>query len=242
MRLKLLTYNIHGLPWNRVNIKGIADWVFGVAAPQVICLQEVFSTRHRNYLMMRADLAGWVPLVPNDNMCLSIPGLECGSGLMTLVHHSVQIVSEPVFEPFKVTHGVDRFVKKGYFKVNLRRGSTIFQLFNVHLQSDVTEFWCRRLNYISARASQEIQLSMAAAREEFPVVIGDLNMSEFEHFVCVDPDFHITFPGTGEHLDHLLTLPRDIDRIEDAETEYWNNVPWSDHIPVTYSFQFRGLN
>lgn len=236
MALNLLTYNTHGLPWNRVNMKGIADWIFGVSNAHAVCLQEVFSKKDRIYLTYRAEEKGWTVLSPDDLGC--IPRFECTSGLLTLVHPTLQVKDEPVFQSFKTCNGADRLVSKGYFKVTLSNNRHEFQLFNTHMQSDVTEFWCHRLNYVWARHEQEKELFLAASKEEFPLVLGDINTNEFQYFEPVDPNFHVTFPGTGEHLDHLLILLRDFHKVEYTETTYHKNVPWSDHIPVCYSVQF----
>ena len=237
MAVNFLTYNIHGLPWNRINVKGIADWIFRVSGSEAVCLQEVFSKTHRNYLVQRAESEGWSALYPEgDATC--IPGLECGSGLLTLLHPRLTVIGEPTFKPFKVVNGVDRFVSKGYFKVDISTGLHNFQLFNTHMQSDVTEFWCYRLNYVATRSEQEKQLFLAATKEECPLILGDTNTCCFQYFHKVDPTFNITFPGTGEHLDHLLVLERDANKLEYATTIYHVNVPWSDHIPVDYCVRF----
>ena len=236
MAVNLLTYNTHGLPWNSVNMIGIADWIFYLSNADAVCLQEVFSKKDRAYFIDRAYREGWVAVFPDDLGC--IPCLECSSGLLTLVRPTLEIIGEPVFQPFKSRHGVDRFVSKGYFKVHLSNGLHTFQLFNTHMQSDVTEFWCYRLNYVGARCKQEEELFLAASKEEFPLVLGDTNTNTFQCFNCVDPDFHVTFPGTGEHLDHLLSLERDNRKLEHLKTIYHVNVPWSDHIPVMYSLRF----
>ena len=237
MALNILTYNLNGIPWQRVPIHNITDWIFKLSNAHVVCLQEVFSIKHRAYLVKRAEEEGWKALYPSDRSC--IPYLECGSGLLTLVHPSLQIMSCPVFEPFKLRHGADRLVSKGYFKVHLSNGLHTFQLFNTHMQSDVTNYSCYRLNYGYARSEQEKQLFLAASDEEFPLIIGDVNMSEFECFEMVDLNYHITFPQTGEHLDHLLAVPGQMHKIEYAETTYHENVPWSDHIPIVYAVRFR---
>ena len=238
--ISLLTYNIHGLPWNHINVQEIADWIFILAKPKVICLQEVFSKKHRDYFVNYAEYQGYTAVYPRDTTC--IPRMECGSGLLILLHPSVTFLSEPVFEPFQNVNGVDRLVSKGYFKVNLRHGLHDFQLFNTHMQSDVTEFWCYRLNYNLARSEQEKELFLAASKEDHPLVIGDMNMSEFECFEKLDPIFHVTFPGTDEHLDHLLVLSRDSNKTEHIETIYHENVPWSDHVPVIYTVRFQRRN
>lgn len=237
MALNILTYNLNGVPWQRVPLHAIAEWIFKVSKAHVICLQEVFSRKHRAYLVKRAEDEGWKALYPHDISCL--PYLECSSGLLTLVHPSLKIMSRPVYEPYKVNHGADRFVSKGYFKVHLSNGLHTFQLFNTHMQSDITNYSCYRLNYDCARSEQEKQLFLAVSEEEFPLVIGDVNMSEFEWFDMVDVEYHSTFPQTGEHLDHLLAVPGQIRKIEYAKTTYHDNVPWSDHIPVVYTVRFR---
>jgi exonuclease III len=230
--MRILTYNIFGVPWSRINITKTADWIFSTNA-NIICLQEVFSIKHRLYLIERGEKEEYVAYYPSDNSC--IPFFECGSGLITFVKNTFRITAPSRFEPFQNKHGADRCVQKGYFIVNLTNGLHVFQVYNTHMQSDITEFWCWRINYDESRKEQESQLFISANANEFPIVVGDMNTFTFDCFEKVDTDFHVTFPGTGEHLDNLICLSRDRAKIDYIDTKYHDEVTLSDHIPIIYT-------
>jgi exonuclease III len=230
--MKILTYNIYGVPWSGINIEKTADWIFSTGA-NIICLQEVFSIKHRLYLIERAKSDDYTAYYPDDNSCT--PFLECGSGLLTLVKSSYKTTTRSRFEPFHNKHGADRCVKKGYFIVHLTDGLHRFQVYNTHMQSDITDVWCWRINYDESRKEQENELFVSAYANEFPILVGDMNTFSFDCFEKVDRGFHVTFPGTGEHLDNLLCLLRDRRKIDHIETKYHDEVTLSDHIPIIYT-------
>jgi hypothetical protein len=230
--MRLLTYNIFGVPWSRIRIADTANWIFSSKA-DIICLQEVFSIHHRRYLVKAAEEAGYVAYYPADT--LLIPFFECGSGLLTLIKPHFVLHSPPRFEEFRIRHGFDRFVKKGYFMLDLCYGYHNFQVYNTHMQSDISELFCWRINYRKAREVQEEQLFVSAHGKDLPLLLGDMNMFSFKCFQKVDGNFHATFPRTGEHLDNLLCLSRDSHKIDYYETTYFDEVDLSDHIPIMYT-------
>jgi endonuclease/exonuclease/phosphatase family metal-dependent hydrolase len=234
--MKLLTYNIHGLPWSSIDVPAIISWIFNESDAEIICLQEVFSHDHRALLWHSAIERGWDILFPNDLIYSGvITGLENGSGLVTLLHPKFKITSKPKFESYTSVNGADRIVKKGFFIVSVTDGTHTFQVINTHMQSDITEICCIRLNFNTSRHAQERQLFLAANNCELPLIIGDANTCIFNCFQRVDMDTHVTFPETEEHLDHLLCVPRDIEKIEHIDTVYHDAIMLSDHIPVVYT-------
>ena len=64
----LLSYNINGLPWNNINIQAIADWIFMIAKPDIICLQEVFSKKYREFFVNYAENKGYIAVYPKDTI------------------------------------------------------------------------------------------------------------------------------------------------------------------------------
>lgn len=236
--MKFLTYNIHGLPWCKINVPAMIDWIFNKSGAEIICLQEVFSKEHRKLFWNAAAEEDWTFLAPNDRIYGGyIASLENGSGLLTLLHPKFHVLSNPRFEAFTSVSGADVVVKKGFFTVNVCDGKNEFQVINTHMQSDITEACCIRLNFNAARHAQEEQLFAAAARCEFPLIAGDANTCIFKCFHRVDQETHSTFPDTEEHLDHLLCLSRDRERIQHVETVYHDNMLLSDHIPVVYTIK-----
>lgn len=230
--MRLLTYNIYGVPWSRIKIADTANWIFSTNA-EIICLQEVFSIKHRQYLIDRATTAGYVAYYPSDTSLL--PFFECGSGLLTLIKPYFVLTSPPRFEQFHVASGCDSFVKKGFFILNLTNSFHNFQIYNTHMQSDISELFCWRINYKKTRVAQEEQMFVSAYGRELPLLLGDMNTFSFKCFQKVDSSFHRTFPKTGEHLDNLLCLSRDSHKIDYYETTYFDDVKLSDHIPIMYT-------
>ena len=234
-RMRLLTYNIHGLPWCKINVPAMIDWIFNNSGAEIICLQEVFSNKHKRLFWKKAAQEGWTFLAPHDLIYGGfVPGLENGSGLITIIHPRFT-VSTTRFEPYKIVNSVDQFVKKGFFTVNVSDGVNNFQVVNTHMQSDVTECCCIRVNFNTARHAQEEQLYLAMTRNELPLIIGDANTCIFKYFHRVDQATHATFPETEEHLDHLLCIPGDAGRVHHIDTIYHDDISLSDHIPVVYT-------
>lgn len=241
MNLKILSYNIHGLPWCGADIEAIAQWAFQESGAHIVCIQECFSMRQREAFQKAANLQGWTSHFPNDRSwtgyCLR--GLECGSGLCIFTNPDIHVYGIPVYEPFFIAGGVDRFVKKGFYRIHCRIGKLDFHILNTHLQSDFTEIPNIRINYPEIRDDQQFQMYSTAIKLQKVLLVGDMNMQTFKWFVRLDPRHHITFPETGEHLDHLLILAREKKTIQHMETEYFDEAPWSDHIPVLFSIKIQ---
>jgi endonuclease/exonuclease/phosphatase family metal-dependent hydrolase len=237
MILKLLTYNIHGLPWCGADIKSIAHWMITESGADIVCIQESFSLKQRRVFERECELYNWSSHFPNDYCWLGscLRGLECGSGLAIFTNPKIQVHKIPVFQPFYISGGVDSLVKKGIFIIECEIGSHKYTIINTHQQSDFTDIPGIRINYPEIRESQQFQLYAAASKHENVCVVGDMNMQTFKWFDRPDQAHHITFPETGEHLDHLLTLRKEAKKVKYVKTEYFDDAPWSDHIPVLFS-------
>ncbi len=244
MELNLLTYNIHGLPWCMINVASIADWIFERTSSDIICLQEVFSKNHRKIINKKAEAKGWNVYYPEDYCWLGcLRGIECGSGLAVLVHPSIQVTEQPEFTKFLVNGGVDRMVTKGFFKLHCRRDGKDFIVVNTHCQSDLTDIPFIRINYPKERDFQVFQMYSELIHSKSPVIlIGDMNQATFKWFERLDPIHHITFPQTGEHLDHALFLKRDSKKIKHISTHYFDSISLSDHIPVLINVSLYPAN
>lgn len=241
MSLKILTYNIHGLPWCGTDIEAIATWIFTESGANIICLQESFSMSQRPIFQTEAHNHGWTAHFPNDRCWLGscLRGLECGSGLSIFTHPNIHVQGIPVFEPFFASASLDGLMTKGLFRIHCRMGPHSFYVINTHQQSDMTEIPGIRINYKEIREAQQFQLYGAASKLERVIVVGDMNMQTFKWFERPDPRHHDTFPETGEHLDHLLILRKDSVKICHETTEYFDEAPWSDHIPVLFSIELK---
>jgi endonuclease/exonuclease/phosphatase family metal-dependent hydrolase len=240
MHVRILTYNIHGLPWIKYDLPMILSWCFTVPNADVICLQEVWDEKDRKQVYEYARRHNWHCYFPYDPVWLGsiLRGMSAGSGLCILTNTRFQMVKKPEFHPFTVCGGVDSIMTKGYFIVELRGGGKIFNIVNTHLQSDFTEFSCCRINYLKVRKFQEFQMYVDLSKKpNTTLIIGDMNMSIFKWFERVDPHDHITFPETEEHLDHLICLKEDFEEIRHVKTDFYDKCNLSDHIPVVFEVE-----
>lgn len=245
MDLRIITYNIHGLPWCGINVAAIADWLFQKTSSEIICLQEVFSKQHRKVFQEKAATEGWKSYFPDDDCSLGhyLRGIECGSGLGILVHPSIDIVKSPSFSIFHWSGGVDSLVTKGYFLLHCKKGQQKFCIVNTHMQSDLTDIPYIRVNYPRERNLQEMEMYAKLIHEKPPIIaVGDMNQATFKWFERIDPVHHITFAETGEHLDHALILKRDATKIKHVRTIYYDKNTLSDHIAVQFIVTLNSLS
>jgi endonuclease/exonuclease/phosphatase family metal-dependent hydrolase len=236
MDVRILTYNVHGLPWNRVPMVAILAWALRCTRADILCFQEVFQRSALNDLCLVANTYGYDVIVPPE--CVTPSCFANPSGLCTLIKRSIA-VTHWSFTPFSCAGGLEHFVKKGMLSVSCRKDDVAFTLVNTHFQSDGTEFPCVRIRHQHIRDLQEAQLERMIANSECPIVAGDFNQSLFSHFVHADPGFHVTFPETGEHLDHVLFHRSSLHRIVSSAISYFDDVQMSDHIPVLVSLRIR---
>lgn len=239
MKIRILTYNIHGLPWANQNIDLILLWIFYKCEADIVCFQECFTHYSRRMIEEACQRRGWDCYFPEDPPMLRrlIPSFQSGSGLCILSRKSFHLVSK-LFIPFKEQKGVEIFISKGFFICKFSYQGQHIQIVNTHLQSDFTEFKCFRINYPAVRAEQEKEMWEFLKFYSLPILIGDCNQNLFYNFRCLDEDFHITFPDTGEHLDHCIMLDKDMPKIKQRKIHYYDEVDFSDHIPVLYTITF----
>jgi exonuclease III len=236
MKIKVLTYNIHGMPWANTDIKKIFTWVFHKSGADIVCLQEVWSLKQRKLLQEFCQDYGWRVSFPQDPCRIGYlcKGLECGSGLAILYKADYQILELPTFHPFTEAAGVDKIITKGFFHIRFQYKSNKFSLINTHFQSDFTEVPCCRVNYKFSRKFQEWSLYCYCKQQEEPIfVCGDLNQQTPFFFHLLESEKHITFPETGEHLDHICVLKTN-KSICLEKSIYFDDVLYSDHIPVLF--------
>lgn len=238
MKIRILTYNIHGLPWCKQTIDLILLWIFYKCEADIVCFQECFTHYSRQMIEEACKRRGWNFYFPDDPPGLRriIPSFQSGSGLCIIARKNITLLSK-LFIPFKIQRGVENFVSKGFFICKFMWNGVQFQIVNTHLQSDFTEFKCIRINYPAIRAEQEKEMWKFLQYYSFPIIIGDCNQNLFYHFHCLDENFHVTFPDTGEHLDHCIMLDKDIPKIKQRKVCYYDEIDFSDHIPVLYTIE-----
>ena len=236
MTLRILTYNIRGLPWVSCPIDDILSWILKRKC-DIICLQEVFTRRLQLAIESQDE---WNVFFSKGSTCAGqAAGFYSGAGLCTLVSRDVQILGESTFIPFTDAGGVDRFVSKGLLHVPLKINGRRIDILNTHFQSDLTQVSCFRINYPAVRFNQEKQADFICKQHAFPLLCGDLNQDSFHYFEKFDHTDEITFPETGEHLDHLLYSSDQRHMFINKKTTYMHNITLSDHIPVLYEFELK---
>ncbi len=241
MVLRILSYNIHGLPWIQCPVEAILLWAYVKCRCDVLCLQEVFSRKLRHKLQALAPKYGYdIFFAPVEPRCFGKPllGFFTPCGLCILVKKTIPILELPRFSPFHAKGGLDGLVNKGILSVGILFEGKHIQIFNTHFQADFNEVPCCPLQYHEVRRSQEAQLYLIASAYEFPLICGDFNKNEFLFFERFDTSNQVTFPSTGEHLDHLLLLKHLFCRFLFRKSTYFSDVEFSDHIPVLFEMAF----
>lgn len=243
MNISILSYNIWGMPWGCRNIHELLLWIFCKSGAEIICLQEVFSKSCRLIIQEKARAAQWQVFFPEDpcwaGACIN--SFHSGSGLCILVKSTVEVLEEIPFVAFyHVESYVEKLVSKGYFGVVLQKEGVSFSIINTHLISDVTECSPFRIAHGHGRRLQEKQLIEGATNLKDPMlVVGDLNQEEHHYFHRMYPDEDYTFPNTLEQLDHVVCLPRDQSLFEVKEVCFFQDIVYSDHIPLKVTVQVK---
>ncbi len=235
--LRILSYNIHGLPWIQCPIEAILLWAYVKCRCDILCLQEVFSRKLRQKLEFLAPKYGYhIFFAPDEPRCIGKPllGFFTPCGLCILVKKTISIVNGPRFQHFHNKGGLDTLVNKGILSVGILYQKRIVQIFNTHFQADFNEIPCCPVEFDDVRKSQEAQLYSVASAYEFPLICGDFNKNEFFFFERFDGSSQITFPSTGQHLDHLLVLKHLLHYFSVRRTIYFSDIEFSDHIPVLF--------
>ena len=236
MSLDILTYNIKGLPWCKDYIEDICVFLSKVQ-PSIICLQEVFLERSREFYKLFLEAIGYVVILPHDMDVTVLP-----SGLVTAFKRSEFNLLSKVFCPYLDTHNLEWFALKGFHVLKLQQISNgrIFYLANTHTQSDtfVKLFFGKELDRMRHLQARQIYNHFKIVPETV-LIVGDLNCEE-------EPDECMlflrpagtgslkkrTFFSTGEDLDHCACLRDRPAPRADGVRVY--SEPWSDHAAVRF--------
>ena len=242
MNLRVLTYNVFGMPWGLQSIESILLWVLYDTDAEILCFQEVFSQAHVKAIQAFCSKSQWNCWFPQaEPTCLSklTSYFSSSSGLCILVKKQIHLLSEPYFEPFEQSSNVDRWVRKGFFHLHCEKENIPFHLVTTHFQSDFTECKCR-IEYNDIRLLQEWQLYKSCKELPNLVLVGDFNMSRFRWFKPVNSNLEPTLQETGESLDHCLSLSQEPckQQVSCNAVTYHHEVSLSDHIPVLFELRF----
>jgi endonuclease/exonuclease/phosphatase family metal-dependent hydrolase len=147
------------------------------------------------------------------------------------------VIDELEGHTFILSKGVDSLVRKGFMVVHCRKNGKEFQVVNTHFQSDMTEIPYCRLRYNETRLKQEKQLYQTVRHLSCPIVVGDFNTEEFMYFECLEKGHRWTYKDTGERLDSCLRTYQHKQAFEKANSQYFYDVRFSDHIPVLFTLK-----
>ena len=194
MNLKVLTYNVFGMPWGLSSIESILLWSLYKTDAEILCFQEVFSENHKKRIqeICSQEDSQWNCWFPNvESSCLSrfTKYFECPSGLCVLTKKTIQILSEPYFEPFESVSSVDSLIRKGFFHLHCEKENRQFHLLTVHFQSDFTELKYCRIQHQDIRIQQEIQVFRYAKELKKSIVVGDY-LSETASLLSLESALH----------------------------------------------------
>jgi exonuclease III len=245
MKLRLVSYNTHGLPWSNQKPREISDWCLQ-QDPDVVCLQEVFTDKARKVYTDLFCVAGYTAVVPRDYGVTFFP-----SGLLTLVRNdTLKLVTER-FEPFLAYDTVEVGANKGFQCMVLyhREAGRMITLVNTHTQSTTAATIFTSHEGIQRILHDQMEQMVTAVRKDVPAfLIGDFNCEASPHrdvrfFYPAAPLRKSTFPETGEDLDHIAWLPLqwthpgrpwcNMDTTGPRILSYSvTPLPYSDHYPI----------
>jgi len=245
MKIRALTYNIHGLPWSKNQSADIVRYL-SAASPDTICLQEVFLDSSRLYFSKELGARGYTVVVPRDEGVTIM-----NSGLLTAFRSSRFALLSDCFYPYTAHHDIEIGANKGFHTVRLfsKEDGRRLLLLNTHTQSD-TPFNVLSLTGTAAstRAQQFAELVRWLERDPDPVLLaGDMNCERSPHshvrFLKDSVLKKVTLPKTGEDLDHIAWIPTQWAPLGTAWCKFDSTgvrallyridpVPWSDHFPV----------
>jgi endonuclease/exonuclease/phosphatase family metal-dependent hydrolase len=206
--MRLLTYNVHGLPWSRNQSPSIVQYVSHIC-PDVLCFQEVFTDKLRDYFSTELPKHGYTVVSPRDKGVTIL-----GSGLLIAFSSTQFTLLSSCFYPYTVYHDIEIGANKGFQTVRLQANDgRRYIIANTHLQSN-TPF-----NVIGGssdvpriRKAQVAELVRWLEPSRDPVLLmGDMNCEYSPHphvrFLNHRSVRKNTFSRTGENLDHVAWIP-----------------------------------
>jgi len=245
MRIRIVSYNTHGLPWANQKPQEISDWCLRQGA-DVLCFQEVFMDKARAIYRERIEAAGYTVVQPRDDGVTFFR-----SGLLAFVRTATLTIVAERFEPFLTHDTVETAVNKGvqHLVLQHRLSGRHFTLMNTHTQSTTVATVFTSRDEIQRILREQLEQMVRAVRSDIPAfLIGDLNCEASPHpdvrfFYPSAPLRKSTFPSTGEDLDHIAWIP--VQWVQDGRP--WCSIdttgpqvvgytvtplPYSDHYPI----------
>jgi exonuclease III len=242
--MRLLSYNVHGLPWSKDQSASIVRYVSHIR-PDVLCFQEVFTDKLRSYFSSELKAHGYTVVSPRDGGVTVL-----GSGLLIAFSTKYTLLGD-CFYPYTIYHDIEIGVNKGFQTVRLLSNEgRRYIVANTHLQSTTAFNILDRSSTVPAvLKAQMAEIVRWLEPLKDPVILaGDMNCeySPHPHVRFLHHGSSVkksTFPLTGEDLDHVAWIPTqwappgvswcrfDTKGIR-AATYSVDPVDYSDHFPI----------
>ena len=231
--IKIVSYNIDNLfihsnqNKNKLLYKDINNLLCNKDF-NIICLQEVWNTTFKNKILEMSIKKGWNYAIPDTNKKYFIGE---NSGLIFLSKY--QIIQQKT-HIYKHTRGMCSLSNKcaQFIKIKMDKDKYL-NIVNTHLQSS-------HLNHYQdfrKTTLKQIEEIINNSPEKDNIIIGDLNLdySYLKHNLNKNINFFnkyyemITFPETGEHLDHCIYMG---EKYNFKMKMKILNIHNSDHLPI----------
>jgi exonuclease III len=247
MKVKIFSYNIHGLPFISESwTEPLYEW-FNGCDYDIVCIQEAFTPGRIEGITKSLTAEGYTVLKPND---FAERQNLLGSGLITAVRSDRWRVADSGFIGYKQCIGAENLANKGFHWLRLegRSGNSSSEdlmIVNTHMQADHPfNYFVGCMDTRPVRRNQMEQIIAHLGSSRHPcrsLIIGDLNSEEESHddLVYLTGERRgirkHTFEPTGEDLDHVAFLPRLwINYVLPivSEVAVLTRLWWSDHWPI----------
>ncbi len=236
MKIKIVSYNIHGLPWQYDNDELICEYLIKSNA-DILCLQEVFTPLRVSFVIKILQMAGYRVYLPNDSYIQTL----FGSGLMICVHNRLKatfVCSR--FTPYLSYSNFDIFASKGFYSIVCYINGKYIRIINTHMQSDCEiNYYTGTLKTSTIRRLQAKEIVDTYKTSKIPtIIVGDLNECDslnpdFLYKCCSKCEKLVTFPDGEQNLDHFVILKNGFETcLELKDTFVDSHCLLSDHFPL----------
>lgn len=231
MDLRLISYNMNGIPGKIIPIKETVQWL--VKTGNLVALQEIWFGHAAWAAAFAAH--GWVFLRPAREQHFAA---LFGSGLAFAWPAGRWQLQEARQYPFLSYFGLDIALIRSWFQIEMvdPESKQSFRIVNTHMQSDLDMFESFTAQYsepVRIKQARQIVASLARQMPKPTLIIGDINTETcpFSPYQYLHTDSTATYPRTDRILDHCASLATDgWTLLEHRVFEQ----PWSDHYPALW--------
>ena len=239
--IKIVSYNICGLPWwgnlfgdPYDRIDKITDFLIKTDA-DVICLQEVFDAGL--FIILKTKLHNYNYYYPRKGKNV----LESG-----LVIFCKSKIIQKKYEKFVDYCGEDRFCDKGYQTVNIKIKNKVFTIINTHLNADAIFSLYSHCEKTRLNQINQLLSSIGKKIKNDIIFCGDFNI-DFTTTIgkniykkicnlstsCINSKNMVTFAEDNIQYDQIFYIPRHNSNYHCTYRVFdKNKKTLSDHFPI----------